>query len=307
MLYFNQNKISQNQKINFNLFGEDIEVYVKREDLIHPSVSGNKWRKLKYNLIQAKKENQTTILTFGGAFSNHILAVSFACKSLGLRSIGVIRGEEVFGKINENHTLSIAQKNGMNFHFVSRQEYSKKHTKKFVENLQKQFGIFCLVPEGGTNNLAIKGCEEILTEQDKFFDYICCSVGTGGTISGIINASKPHQIVLGFSALKGNFLDNEILKFAENDRWKLFNQYHFGGYAKVSSDLIWFINEFKKQTNILLDPIYTGKMCYGIADLIRKDYFKKGSKIAIVHTGGQQGIKGINKLLEQQNLPKINV
>jgi len=307
MLDFNQSKISENQKINFNLFGKCIEVYVKREDLLHPSVSGNKWRKLKYNLIRAKKENHTTILTFGGAFSNNILATSFACKELGFCSIGVIRGKEIQEKITENPTLNIAQKNGMNFHFVSREEYKKKHTKEFIENLQKQFGTFYLVPEGGTNDLAIKGCEEILTYRDDFFDYICCPVGTAGTISGIINASKSHQSVLGFSVLKGCFLDNEIQKFVKKDNWKLFQEYHFGGYAKVNSDLIFFINEFKKQTKILLDPIYTGKMCYGIADLIRRGYFKKQTKIAIIHTGGQQGILGINKLLGQQNLPKINV
>jgi len=306
-LDFNQNKTSENQKINFDLFGNNIEVYVKREDLIHPLVSGNKWRKLKYNLIQAKKENHTTILTFGGAFSNHILAVSFACKILGFHSIGVIRGEEISEKINENYTLSLAQKNQMKLHFISRDEYRKKHTKEFTENLQKLFGKFYLIPEGGTNDLAVKGCQEILCEQDDFFDYICCAVGTGGTISGIINASKSHQNVLGFSVLKGNFLDNEIRKFAKNDNWKLFQEYHLGGYAKINSDLIRFIQEFKRQTNITLDPIYTGKMCLAIADLISKEYFKKKSKIAIVHTGGLQGIEGINKQLERQNLPKINV
>jgi len=307
MLDFNQNKTSKSQEIKFDLFGENIKVYVKREDLLDPFVSGNKWRKLKYNLIQAKKENHTSVLTFGGAFSNHILATSFACKTLGFHSVGVIRGEELSEKINENPTLSIAQKNGMKLHFVSRDKYRKKHKKEFTEKLQKQFGTFYLIPEGGTNHLAVRGCEEILTDQDNFFDYICCAVGTGATISGIINASRSHQNVLGFSVLKGDFLDNEIRKFAKNDRWKLFNEYHFGGYAKINSDLILFINEFKKQTNILLDPIYTGKMCFGIADLIGKEYFKKGSKILIVHTGGQQGIAGINQLVEQQNLPKINV
>jgi len=306
-LEFNQNKTSENQKINFDLFSNNIEVYVKREDLIHPLVSGNKWRKLKYNLIQAKKENHTTILTFGGAFSNHILAVSFASKILDFRSIGVIRGEEISEKINENYTLSLAQKNQMKLHFISRDEYRKKHTKEFIENLQKLFGKFYLIPEGGTNDLAVKGCQEILTEQDDFFDYICCAVGTGGTISGIINASKSHQNVLGFSVLKGNFLDNEIRKFAKNDNWKLFQEYHLGGYAKINSDLIRFIKEFKRQTNITLDPIYTGKMCLAIADLTSKEYFKKKSKIAIVHTGGLQGIQGINKQLERQKLPKINV
>lgn len=295
------------QKIESDLFGNDVEVYIKREDLLHEFVSGNKIRKLKYNLLKAKEENHDTILTFGGAFSNHISAVSFACKELGFNSIGVIRGEELSDKIHENPTLAFAKQNEMNFEFVSREDYRKKDSEEFIENLKQKFGKFYLVPEGGTNDLAVKGCEEILTEQDEKFDYLCTSVGTGGTISGIINASKSHQKVLGFPALKGDFLENEIRKFAKKDNWKLIKDYHFGGYAKINSELISFINEFKKQTNIPLDPVYTGKMCFGISDMIHKNYFEKGTKILLIHTGGLQGIAGMNQRLEQENLPKINV
>ena len=295
------------QKIESDLFGNDVEVYIKREDLLHEFVSGNKIRKLKYNLLKAKEENHDTILTFGGAFSNHISAVSFACKELGFNSIGVIRGEELSDKIHENPTLSSAQENKMKFEFVAREDYRKKDSEEFIENLQQKFEKFYLVPEGGTNDLAVKGCEEILTEQDEKFDYLCTSVGTGGTISGIINASKSHQKVLGFPALKGDFLENEIRKFTKNDTWKLIKNYHFGGYAKINSELISFINEFKKQTNIPLDPVYTAKMCFGISDMIHKNYFEKGTKILLIHTGGLQGIAGMNQRLEQQNLPKINV
>ncbi len=295
------------QKIESDLFGNDVEVYIKREDLLHEFVSGNKIRKLKYNLLKAKEENHDTILTFGGAFSNHISAVSFACKELGFNSIGVIRGEELSDKIHENPTLAFAKQNEMSFEFVSREDYRKKDSEEFIENLKQKFGKFYLVPEGGTNDLAVKGCEEILTEQDEKFDYLCTSVGTGGTISGIINASKSHQKVLGFPALKGDFLENEIRKFTKNDTWKLIKNYHFGGYAKINSELISFINEFKKQTNIPLDPVYTAKMCFGISDMIHKNYFEKGTKILLIHTGGLQGIAGMNQRLEQENLPKINV
>lgn len=295
------------QKIEFDLFGNDVEVYIKREDLLHEFVSGNKIRKLKYNLLKAQEENHYTILTFGGAFSNHISAVSYACKDLGFNSVGVIRGEELSDKIHENPTLTFAGKNGMKFEFISREDYRKKDSEEFIENLKQKFGKFYLVPEGGTNDLAVKGCEEILTEQDNIFDYLCSAVGTGGTISGIINSSKPHQKVLGFPALKGDFLENEIRKFTKKDNWKLIKDYHFGGYAKINRELISFINEFKRQTNIPLDPVYTGKMCFGISDLIRNNYFEKGTKILLIHTGGLQGIAGMNQRLEQQNLPKINV
>src|SRR5690606_10955628 len=185
-----------------------MKIYIKREDLLHPYVSGNKFRKLKYNLLEAKKQGYSTILTFGGAFSNHISAVSYAAKEFGFQSIGIIRGEELFDKINDNPTLKFAQVNGMQFEFVSRETYRQKDSEIFIEKLHQKFGNFYIVPEGGTNELAVKGCEEILTDQDDIFDYICCAVGTGGTISGIINSSKPHQKVLGFPALKGDFLDS---------------------------------------------------------------------------------------------------
>ncbi len=299
--------ISPTQKIESDLFGDNVQVFIKREDLLHEFVSGNKIRKLKYNLLQAQKENQHAIITFGGAFSNHISAVSYACKVMNINSVGVIRGEELADKIKSNPTLSFAQQNGMQLEFVSREVYKQKDSEEFIEKLKQKFGNFYLVPEGGTNELAVQGCEEILTEQDDIFDYLCCAVGTGGTISGVINSSKPHQKVLGFPALKGDFLEDEIQKRTTKDNWKLIKEYHFGGYAKINRELISFINEFKKQTNIPLDPVYTAKMCYGISDLVHKNYFEKGAKILLIHTGGLQGIDGMNQKLQQQNLPKINV
>lgn len=282
-----------------------ITVAIRREDLIHPFVSGNKFRKLKYNLLQAKVENQDTLLTFGGAFSNHIAAVAFAGKEHNFKTIGIIRGDELRDKIQENPTLKFAQENGMQFEFVSRNNYSNKENPDFIEELKQKFGSFYLIPEGGTNDLAIKGCEEILTEEDSLFDYICCAVGTGGTISGLINSALPNKKVLGFPALKGDFLREEICKFAKTDNWQLITDYHFGGYGKVNLDLINFINNFIESNNIPLDPVYTSKMAFGVLDLIAKDYFPSNSKILLIHTGGLQGIQGMNRLLEKKQLPKI--
>lgn len=303
---FSKKFISPNQRINLPLLKEkEIELWIKREDEIHSEVSGNKFRKLKYNLLQAKKENQNIILTFGGAFSNHILATASAARMKDLYSIAVIRGEELGKDLNatliSNPTLSKAHSYGMKFVFLSREDYRKKSQPEIISKLRSELGDFFLVPEGGTNELAVKGCEEILTEDDAQFDYICSCVGTGGTLAGLINSSNSNQKVLGFPALKGDFLPDEIKRYTSTkDNWELITDYHFGGYAKHSVELIQFINQFKEQTNIALDPIYTGKMMYGILDQIEKDKFSKGSKILVIHTGGLQGIEGFNQQLEKK-------
>ncbi len=288
----------------------DISLYMKREDQIHPFISGNKYRKLKYNLSKAKEEKKDTLLTFGGAFSNHISAVAFTGKKFDFKTIGIIRGDELDENLEEvlkhNRTLQIAREHGMQFKFVSRSDYRLKHADSFIDNLHKEFGDFYLVPEGGTNELAIKGCEEILKQKDEKFDVISSAIGTGGTIAGLINSAKEHQKVLGFPALKGDFLRKEIEKYTiQNKNWSLISDYHFGGFGKVNSDLINFINTFKEETKIPLDPIYTGKMMFGIVDLIKKGYFKEGTKILAIHTGGLQGINGMNTRLKQKDLPLI--
>lgn len=280
-----------------------IEVVIKREDAIHPYISGNKFRKLKYNVQEAQRLNHDTLLTFGGAFSNHIAAVASVGQLCGLKTIGIIRGEEL-SEVS-NPTLDYAKSCGMQLYFISRQAYQQKHTTSFLKTLSEKFGDFYLLPEGGTNALAVKGCEEILTKHDADYDYICCSVGTGGTISGIINSSLPHQKVLGFPALKGDFLREEIAKFALKSHWDLITDYHFGGYGKIPTELIRFINTFKSNYDIPLDPIYTGKLVFGVFDLIEKGYFPKGSKILVIHTGGLQGIAGMNAILKQKKLPLI--
>jgi 1-aminocyclopropane-1-carboxylate deaminase len=282
-----------------------IELYIKREDEIHPFVSGNKFRKLKYNIQEAKKTNKNTLLTFGGAFSNHIVAIAVAGYLTDFKTIGVIRGEElgldVTETLSKNTTLKNSYEHNMQFEFVSRELYRKKLEDSFINNLKEKYGDFYLIPEGGTNDLAIKGCEEILTVSDAKFDYICCAVGTGGTISGVINASSKHQKVIGFPALKGDFLFDDIKKLTSKSNWSLQTNYHFGGYAKYTDELIRFINDFNKDTGVLLDPIYTVKMIFGILDMIKKNQFKKGSKILAIHTGGIQGIEGFNQKLKKKN------
>ena len=279
---------------------------MRREDLIHPFISGNKFRKLKYNLIQAKAENHDALLTFGGAFSNHIAATAFAGSEYGFKTIGIIRGEELESKINENPTLKFAQECGMQFKFVTRDSYRHKADVNFIENLKLEFGNFYLIPEGGTNELAVQGCQEILSQKDSEYDFVCCSVGTGGTISGLINSLFPHQKVLGFPALKGDFLNDEICKFVQNKNWELITDYHFGGYGKVNAELITFINKFYSDNQIPLDPIYTGKMVFGVMHLINKNYFPEHSKILLIHTGGIQGIAGMNIKLKNKHLPTID-
>lgn len=299
---------STNQFLDLSILKEkNIILALKREDLLHPFVSGNKYRKLKYNLLAAKEKGSGTLVTFGGAYSNHIAAVAYAGKEWGIKTIGIIRGEELKENWNQNPTLVQAHKNGMEFKFVSRQVYREKDTASFGAELKKQFGDFYLVPEGGTNALAVKGCEEILVEADREFDIICTCVGTGGTIAGLVNSSFKHQKVIGFSALKGDFLSDVISEITIKDNWRLIADYHFGGYAKITEELVRFINDFKSETGIPLDPIYTGKMLFGLLDMIKNDNFVNGTKILVVHTGGIQGIDGMNAVLKKKNLPLLEL
>lgn len=288
------------------------QLFIKREDQIHPLVSGNKYRKLKYNLQDANRQQKKTLLTFGGAFSNHILATAVAGKLQNFKTIGVIRGEELGADLSRtlasNSTLRVAYEHGMRFEFVSREKYRNKKNSSFLKKLQEKYEDFYLIPEGGTNELAVKGCEEILTKEDNQFDYICLCVGTGGTLAGIINSSKSHQKVLGFPALKGDFLAKEIQRYLKGkDNWGLINDYNFGGYAKYNDELIHFINRFKNETKIPLDPIYTGKMMFGIVDMIVNNKFNTGSKILMIHTGGLQGIDGFNQRLLKKNHHPLNL
>jgi len=297
--------ISEIELANDQMF--DIELHMQREDLIHPFVSGNKYRKLKYNLAFAKKQGYKGLLSFGGAYSNHISAMALAGSIEGFKTIGVIRGEELYSQIDQNETLSFAKSCGMEFDFLSREVYKTKDSDHFLEAIKDKYPEYYIVPEGGTNTLAIKGCEEILQANHNEYDYICVSVGTGGTVAGIVNTALDHQTVVGFSALKGTFQKELIKNHSANTRYQLTDEFCFGGYAKVNASLIEFMNEFRNKNQICLDPIYTGKMMYGILAMIRRGDFPKNSRILAIHTGGLQGIAGMNTKLKKKNLPLINV
>lgn len=280
------------------LEGSGIRLLMKRDDLIHEHISGNKWRKLKYNLQEAVQQNQHTLLTFGGAYSNHIAATAFAASKAGLESIGIIRGEDDA----TNPTLKFAREHGMNLRFDSRDEYRKKTDESFLDSLEKDFGRCFIIPEGGANGLGVRGCAEILPEVEEDFDVVCCAAGTGTTLAGLAISLKEHQRLLGFPALKGGaFLKQEAEDLIIESRLRapsilnieIITNYHFGGYAKMKSELLAFINGFQGRTGIPLDPIYTGKMMFGIYDLISKEYFNKNTSVLAIHTGGIQGWDGM--------------
>lgn len=271
-----------------------IRLFIKRDDLIHPTVSGNKWRKLKYNLQQARTENATTLLTFGGAYSNHLYATAAAGNALGLKTIGIVRGEDHHGKLTS--TLFFCQEQNMKLHFVSRREYRERNNPEYLAELSIKFGKPYLIPEGGTSELALKGVEEMTFEVENELnrkpDFYAVAVGTGGTAAGILSSGSD---VLAFSALKGgSFLKADIEKLLTGNDYagnlQLFTEYHFGGYAKWTPELITFMTEFKQNHNIQLEQVYTAKMFFGLYDLIKQDFFKKDTIIVAVHTGGLQGL-----------------
>ncbi|WP_104488680.1 1-aminocyclopropane-1-carboxylate deaminase/D-cysteine desulfhydrase [Acinetobacter indicus] len=263
-------------------------ISIKRLDLIHPQISGNKFFKLKYNLLAARQQGFEKVLTFGGAYSNHIAATAFAAHQFGFQSLGMIRGEELAQR-PLNPTLATAQQFGMQLEFISRNAYRQKDQPDFLQHLQQQYPDFYLIPEGGTNALAVQGCREILTAEDAQFDLICCAVGTGGTFAGLIEASQQHQQLLGFSALKGDFLTQEVAQLTTKRNWRILDDYCCGGYAKTTPELIQFIQTFEQRYNIPLEQAYTGKMLRGIFDLIDQDKIGPDQKILLIHTGGLQG------------------
>lgn len=276
---------------------KQIRVFVKREDLTDQYISGNKWYKLKYNLIEAEKLGFRTLLTFGGAFSNHIHAAAAAGYKFGFKTIGVIRGEE---HLPLNPTLSFAYENGMYLEYIDRTSYRKKYDQELIQKLKDKYGDFYLIPEGGSNHLAVKGCAEIISSINIKFDYICSACGTGGTLAGLILGLNKNAFALGFSVLKGGeFLNQNISSFLkcfdadDFKNWKINLDFHFGGYAKVTKELIEFCSSFSDQHNFIIEPIYTGKMFYGLFDLIKRDYFPTNSSIIAIHTGGLQGLEGL--------------
>ncbi|MEL0318762.1 MAG: pyridoxal-phosphate dependent enzyme [Flavobacteriaceae bacterium] len=297
---------SSKSSINFSLDSfEGYQISIKREDLLHPIVSGNKFRKLKYNFLKFSKQKQIVVLTFGGAFSNHLAATAFAGKESKVQTIGIVRGEEWKTKISQSSTLDFCQAQGMQLYFVSREAYRQKEASPLVQTLIKKEHNLKILPEGGTNALAVKGCMEILTPEDQVFDTICCCVGTGGTLAGLIESAAPTQKLVGFSALNNPNLALEVKKYTSKTNWHIQDHYTFGGYAKYTLELIQFINAFYQQYQIPLDPIYTGKMLFGIFDLIKTNQWVWKKKILVIHSGGLQGIHPMNLQLQKKGLPQL--
>ena len=298
-MYLIQN---QDSTLQFLTTLNGFELSLQREDALHPLVSGNKFRKLKFNLEQAKQSGHNTLLTFGGTYSNHLAATAAAGNIMGFKTIGIVRGEE---NRPHNPTLSYCQSQGMVLQAISREDYRQKNEDEFIAQLRRDWGDFYLLPEGGTNALAVAGCKEILNHQHTDFDTITCSVGTGGTLAGLIESAQPHQEVVGFSALRNPNLPQEIKKWTKMKNWSINSNYTFGGYAKVSVELIQFINTFNKNFKTPLDPVYTGKLLFGIFDMIKTKQWRTPKKILIIHTGGLQGIQGMNQKLSKKQWPEI--
>lgn len=270
------------------------KIAMLREDQLMDSISGNKLRKLLPNLQKASENGLNKILTFGGAYSNHIAATAAAGRLFNFETIGVIRGQELADKVDSNPTLSQARSNGMHFKFVERETYRRRSDPEFLAELNREYGPCLLVPEGGTNEDAINGVARMAGKIPEKFNVICTAIGTGGTMAGILSGVHSGQEVWGFSALKGVDHKAWLQPFGPGINRRILDQYHFGGYAKTSSQLIKFINKFKAETGIPLDPLYTGKMIYGLVDQLRSKPKILNQNILAIHTGGLQGILGHN-------------
>jgi 1-aminocyclopropane-1-carboxylate deaminase len=279
-------------QIQHQLFDEqDLKVFIKHDDMIHPIISGNKWRKLKYLLKQANAENKTHLVTFGGAYSNHLLATAAAAAKFGLKSTGFVRGEEI-----NNDTLFLCRLHGMNLIFTDRESYRNKPA-LFKFHFADDYNAF-FIDEGGASALAAKGCSELIDELPETYDHIFCACGTGTTAAGIINGLSERKLTTQFHGIlvlkNGQFLRAEIDNFLErSSEYVLHTDYHFGGYGKVNDELIKFVKQFVAETGVLIEPIYTGKMLYALYDLAAKNHFKPGSRILAIHTGGIWGLLGL--------------
>lgn len=272
-----------------------VKFYIKRDDLIHSEVSGNKWRKLKYNFEYALKNGYSQVVTLGGAYSNHIIATAAAANHFGLQSVGIIRGDEL--NEDSNPTLQIAHKHGMKFAFVTRAKY--REVRGNPEAVNQKYPCAYVIPEGGTNALAIKGTSEIIQEIDMEFHCIITAVGTGGTMAGLLNGLGGEKRVVGISSLKGGGILSDFHNLLRTYRieytnFELNNTYHFGGYGKAPPPLIDFINRMKQEIKVLFDPVYTGKGFFGIWDMISKGKFDSQT-LVFLHTGGLQCITGFNQ------------
>lgn len=270
-----------------------ISADVLRADKIHRDISGNKWFKLKYHLKEAIERGKQGIVTFGGAYSNHLVATAVAAREHRLRSTGIVRGEETFP---ENESVKQMKDAGMQLIYVSREEYRNKN--EIIQRFMAANEHYYYIPEGGQSPEGIRGAGEMLNDAKSDYTHIICPVGTGTTMAGVINASGNHQNVIGVSALKINDrVTNELSDFiktnANKQRWILQYDYHFGGYAKKTGDLIAYMNAFYMEEKIPTDFVYTAKMFFAVDDLARRGYFPRGSTLLLIHTGGLQGNRSL--------------
>lgn len=275
-----------------------VRVLLKRDDLVHPELSGNKWRKLKYLLAHARSSGASTLLTFGGAYSNHIRAVAAAGRVCGFDTIGVIRGEER----PFNDGLSRAVADGMRLHYLDRAAYRRKHEDEVLDGLRREFGAFYLVPEGGTTIYALPGCAELVEEVDVRFDVIACPVGTGGTVAGLAAGLDHGQRAIGFSALRGaRSLDDDVDRLHEHalgrrlGNWTIEHRFHFGGFARRTPELDHFIAQFAARHGVWLDHVYVAKMMFGLFALVAEGSISAGAVVVAVVTGAAPGPVAISR------------
>jgi D-cysteine desulfhydrase len=278
-----------------------------RLDRIHPVISGNKWFKLKYHIQEALIQNKKGILTFGGAWSNHLVATALACRQAGLACIGIIRGE---APATPSATLQEVQEYGMQLEFISREAYSDEAA--IIPALQEKYPEYFIVPQGGQSHLGVLGAAEILQLAPiESYSHICCATGTGTMLAGLVHAALPHQHVIGICSLKmpdgeNNSLNAFVKPYAQaplptsprsgggaHKKYAIFYDYHFGGYARKTSELISFMNSIYQKHKLPTDFVYTGKLLFGILHLVQNDYFQPGSRILMVHSGGLQGNRSL--------------
>jgi len=309
--------LSELQPLHHPLFTQhNVRVQIKRDDLIHPIISGNKWRKLKYNLAHVKNHgNLVGIISFGGSYSNHIHALAFACYQQKTPCVGVIRGEK---RNATNFTLTWARYWGMKLHFVDRKTYRRRHDADYLARLQQEYPDYFIIPEGGSNELAIPGVADVITElkQQTDFDTLITPVGSGGTFAGLISgdsitSAKQHKL-LGVAVLKGaDYLVNEVKSLlpsqAKNHKnWQLLTHFHRGGYAKFSPEDAMRVIAFNQTTGVEFEPVYSGKMVLALLDLLEQGYFSTDERIVLLHTGGMQGLGGMieRRMLQGKDWPE---
>lgn len=304
----NLNLPSPLEELYSDLFSDkNVQVYLKRDDLIHAEISGNKWRKLKLNIERFHAGKYDSMLTFGGAYSNHISATAAVGRELGIPTIGIIRGEELTPESNE--TLKAAKENGMQLHFVSREEYGLRYEKDYKYELREQFGNTLVIEEGGANYYGLVGCTEIISEVPFKPDYYILACGTGTTAAGLLFGAENEKIIGVPVFKKGDFIRDEINQLLEyaglsdeemiekNELLSLETDYHFGGYGKYNDELMQFINETYQNFQIKFDQIYTAKMFFALCDLIKQGRIEEGARVMAIHTGGLQGLSSVAEKL----------